>query len=198
MVSVDGALEVEVICGQGVAPMAATTARFAELGLDMVPGTGLLPAVVPGAFGAWTVLVERYGTWSLRDITGARYVSRGTRTSASGQCRNDDQLGRGALSSIIGLRQQQPGCQATECRRQASAFAIQHSAATYRRIVQDAEAADARPRGSVRGCAALVVSRLRRRGNRTLLCRERHSRHVRPHSPWTAHCERHGSLGAFD
>ena len=53
---------------QGVAPQAATTTRFAELGLDLVPGTGLLPAVVPGAFGAWTVLLERWGTWRLRDV----------------------------------------------------------------------------------------------------------------------------------
>jgi gamma-glutamyltranspeptidase/glutathione hydrolase len=59
---------VSVICGQGVAPMAATTARFADLGLDLVPGTGQLPAVVPGAFGAWLLLVERWGTWRLRDV----------------------------------------------------------------------------------------------------------------------------------
>jgi len=38
-----------VICGQGVSPEAATLDRFAALGLDLVPGTGLLPAVVPGA-----------------------------------------------------------------------------------------------------------------------------------------------------
>jgi gamma-glutamyltranspeptidase/glutathione hydrolase len=59
---------VSVICGQGVAPMAATTARFAELGLDLVPGTGQLPAVVPGAFGAWLLLVERWGSMRLRDV----------------------------------------------------------------------------------------------------------------------------------
>lgn len=59
---------VNVICGQGVAPQAATTARFADLGLDLVPGTGLLPAVVPGAFGAWMLLVQRWGTWRLRDV----------------------------------------------------------------------------------------------------------------------------------
>src|ERR1700689_3336096 len=28
----------EVICGQGPAPMAATIARFGELGLDLIPG----------------------------------------------------------------------------------------------------------------------------------------------------------------
>src|SRR5689334_14824852 len=34
----------EVICGQGPAPQAATIAQFRKLGLDMVPGTGLLAA----------------------------------------------------------------------------------------------------------------------------------------------------------
>ena len=39
-----------VICGQGTYPAGATLAHFAALGLKQMPGTGLLPAVVPGAF----------------------------------------------------------------------------------------------------------------------------------------------------
>ncbi len=57
-----------VICGQGDAPAAATIDAFVGLGLDAIPGTGLLAATVPGAFGAWTVLLERYGTWTLRQV----------------------------------------------------------------------------------------------------------------------------------
>ncbi|HET7304643.1 MAG TPA: gamma-glutamyltransferase [Segeticoccus sp.] len=57
-----------VVCGQGVAPRAATIARFRDLGLDLVPGTGLLAACVPGSFDAWVTLVERHGTMHLRDI----------------------------------------------------------------------------------------------------------------------------------
>src|SRR5512147_2129522 len=38
-----------VICGQGPAPHLATIAHYRSLGLDLVPGTGLLAAVVPGA-----------------------------------------------------------------------------------------------------------------------------------------------------
>src|SRR5690606_12572445 len=34
----------------------------------LVPGTGQLPAVVPGAFGAWMALLERHGTLPLRRI----------------------------------------------------------------------------------------------------------------------------------
>jgi gamma-glutamyltranspeptidase/glutathione hydrolase len=37
----------DMICGQGVAPAAATIARFREFGLDLIPGTGLLAACVP-------------------------------------------------------------------------------------------------------------------------------------------------------
>ena len=57
-----------VICGQGPAPAAATTAHFAGLGLDLIPGTGLLPAVVPGAFGAWCTMLRDHGTWELKDV----------------------------------------------------------------------------------------------------------------------------------
>ncbi len=57
-----------VICGQGVAPAAATLDAFANLGLDLIPGTGLLPAVVPGAFDAWCLLLRDWGTWELQDV----------------------------------------------------------------------------------------------------------------------------------
>jgi gamma-glutamyltranspeptidase / glutathione hydrolase len=59
---------VEVICGQGVAPQAATVAAYRELGLDLVPGNGLLAAVVPGAFDAWLRLLRDHGTLRLRDV----------------------------------------------------------------------------------------------------------------------------------
>jgi gamma-glutamyltranspeptidase / glutathione hydrolase len=60
--------EVLVLCGQGTAPRAATIDAFRDRGLDLIPGTGLLPAVVPGAFGGWLLLLERYGTWRLADV----------------------------------------------------------------------------------------------------------------------------------
>ncbi len=59
-----------VVCGQGPAPAAATIEAFERLGLDLVPGTGHLSAVVPGAFGAWMELLARHGTLPLRDILG--------------------------------------------------------------------------------------------------------------------------------
>jgi gamma-glutamyltranspeptidase/glutathione hydrolase len=57
-----------VVCGQGVAPQAATIAHFDSLGLDLVPGTGFLPATVPGAFDAWCVMLREWGTWELADV----------------------------------------------------------------------------------------------------------------------------------
>lgn len=58
--------EPTVICGQGGAPAGATIDAFKALGLDLIPGTGLLAACVPGAFGAWLTLLRDWGTVSLR------------------------------------------------------------------------------------------------------------------------------------
>jgi gamma-glutamyltranspeptidase/glutathione hydrolase len=58
----------EVICGQGPAPAGATIAHYRDQGLDMVPGTGLLAACVPGTFESWMLLLRDYGTLSLRDV----------------------------------------------------------------------------------------------------------------------------------
>ena len=60
--------EVEVICGQGVSPAAATIAHFRGLGLDLIPGTGLLATCVPAAFDAWMLLLLKHGTLPLAEI----------------------------------------------------------------------------------------------------------------------------------
>ncbi|WP_448033503.1 gamma-glutamyltransferase family protein [Bradyrhizobium liaoningense] len=58
----------EVICGQGPAPARATIAHYKSEGLDMVPGTGLLAACVPGTFESWMMLLRDYGTMRVRDV----------------------------------------------------------------------------------------------------------------------------------
>ncbi|HET9142348.1 gamma-glutamyltransferase family protein [Actinophytocola sp.] len=63
-----GDAEPTVLCGQGVAPAAASIEQLA--GLDLVPGTGLLAATVPGAVGAWLTLLRDHGSLPLRDILG--------------------------------------------------------------------------------------------------------------------------------
>ncbi len=62
--------ETFVVCGQGTAPAAATVEAYTGLGLDLVPGSGLLAATVPGAFGGWLLLLREYGTLRLRDVLG--------------------------------------------------------------------------------------------------------------------------------
>lgn len=57
-----------VLCAQGTAPAAATPQAYRDLGLDTVPGSGLLPAVVPGSFDGWLRLLQDYGTLRLRDV----------------------------------------------------------------------------------------------------------------------------------
>ena len=57
-----------VLCGQGPIPMSATIEKFTGLGLDLIPGSGLLCAVVPGAFDAWMLLLKDYGTMSLSEV----------------------------------------------------------------------------------------------------------------------------------
>ncbi len=56
------------LCGQGVAPQAATIERFQALGHELIPGTGVLAACVPGAFGGWLLLLRDFGTWHLADV----------------------------------------------------------------------------------------------------------------------------------
>jgi hypothetical protein len=60
--------EVEVICGQGPAPAAATIAHYRGLGLDLVPGSGLLATVIPGAFDAWMLMLRDHGKLPLRTV----------------------------------------------------------------------------------------------------------------------------------
>ena len=63
-----GADAPEVICGQGPFPGEATVERLTAMGLAQMPGTGLLPAVVPGAFDGWMLLLRDYGTLKPRDV----------------------------------------------------------------------------------------------------------------------------------
>src|SRR3954462_4531014 len=60
-----GSAEVRVVAGQGPLPAAADVATMRGLGLELVPGNGLLPACVPGAFAGWLRLAE-LGTLPLR------------------------------------------------------------------------------------------------------------------------------------
>lgn len=57
-----------VICGQGSAPAGATIAHYRSEGLDLIPGAGLLATVIPGAFGAWMLILRDHGRLPLRTV----------------------------------------------------------------------------------------------------------------------------------
>jgi gamma-glutamyltranspeptidase/glutathione hydrolase len=133
---------VQVYCGQGPTPAAASIERYRDLGLDLVPGTGLLAAVVPGAFGAWTLLLEQRGTWSLRDVLepAIAYAAGGFPLLAdtAATIRRVEQLFRDEWPSSA-----ETWLPAGRAPDGGSRFRNPVLAATYRRIVEEAEAAGA-------------------------------------------------------
>ena len=58
----------EVLCAQGVAPAGATIEHYRSQGLTLVPGSGLLATVVPGAWDGWLRLLRDHGTMELADV----------------------------------------------------------------------------------------------------------------------------------
>ncbi len=129
----------EVICGQGVAPAAATIERFAGLGLDLVPGTGLLGACVPGAFDAWMLLLRDYGTLRLREVL----------EPAIGYAKNGYPVIPRITDTIVSVvnlfKEHWPSSAALYLAdgvpRPGATFANPNLAATYGRLLSEAEAA---------------------------------------------------------
>ncbi len=60
-----------VLCAQGPAPAAANAAHYRGLGMELIPGSGLLAAVVPGAVPGWLTVLRDHGTATLRQVTEA-------------------------------------------------------------------------------------------------------------------------------
>ena len=130
----------EVICGQGPAPATATIARFHELGLDMVPGTGLLAACVPGMFDTWMMLLRDYGTMRLADaLTPAIYYARNGHPLVERAC--------ATIAMVADLfREHWPTSAAVylpdgKVPEPASLFTNRALADTYTRVLREAESA---------------------------------------------------------
>ncbi|GAA5085790.1 gamma-glutamyltranspeptidase/glutathione hydrolase [Thermocatellispora tengchongensis] len=150
--------KVSVVCGQGVAPAAATIDRFTSgLGLDLVPGTGLLAATVPGAFGGWLLLLERWGTWPLADVLepAISYAERGVPV-VTGMAATIGTVERlfaehwptSAATWLPGGAVPAPG----------SRLANPVLAATYRRVVAEARAASPTREGQIAAARAAWYS----------------------------------------
>ena len=91
----------EVICGQGPAPARATIAHYRREGLDLVPGTGLLAACVPGTFETWMLMLRDYGTLPLRDVLSTGDRLRAERLSAGRARQRHHRHGRRAFSRAL-------------------------------------------------------------------------------------------------
>ncbi|MDJ0859224.1 MAG: gamma-glutamyltransferase family protein [Dinoroseobacter sp.] len=57
-----------VYCGQGPAPAGATIAHYRAEGIEVIPGSGLLATVIPGAFDALMLMLRDHGRLSLREV----------------------------------------------------------------------------------------------------------------------------------
>ena len=85
--------DVQVLCGQGSAPAGATIEHYRGLGLSLVPGAGLLAAVVPGAMDAWLRLLAERGSLPLREVL----------EPAIGYAENGHAITPGAVRSIAAV-----------------------------------------------------------------------------------------------
>ncbi len=128
----------EVICGQGPAPAGATIEHYRALGLDLVPGTGLLAACIPGPFDAFMLMLRDYGTMRLRDVLepaisyardGYPLVERIPATIATVEELFREHWTTSADLYLPGGRVPEPG----------SIFTNPRLAATYERILAEAE-----------------------------------------------------------
>src|SRR3990170_2048839 len=129
-----------VVCGQGPAPAGATIARYRdELGLDIMPGTGLLPACIPGTFETYMLILRDFGTLSLRDVlapaiayarNGYPLVERGCATIATVETLFREHWPTSANVYLPGGKVPAPH----------SLFTNVKHAETYERILKEAEA----------------------------------------------------------
>ena len=76
---------VQVLCGQGPAPAAATVDAYCGLGLAEIPGSGLTAAAIPGSTLAWLMLLRDHGTIDVATVLDAAigYAERGFPVLAS-------------------------------------------------------------------------------------------------------------------
>ena len=60
--------QVFAVNGHGVAPREATIERYQAMGIELIPGDGFLPAVVPAACDAYITALAVFGTMTLEEV----------------------------------------------------------------------------------------------------------------------------------
>ncbi|AUH32142.1 gamma-glutamyltransferase family protein [Paracoccus tegillarcae] len=69
IVHLAGTGETRVLCAQGTAPAGATMDHYHALfGDGLIPGSGLLATVVPGAFDGWMLMLRDHGSMELAQV----------------------------------------------------------------------------------------------------------------------------------
>jgi gamma-glutamyltranspeptidase/glutathione hydrolase len=130
----------DVICGQGPAPAKATIAHYRNEGIEIIPGTGLLAACVPGMFDTWMVLLRDYGSMTLTEVLspaisyaehGHPLVERANATIALVQDLFREHWPTSAAVYLPGGRVPETG----------TLFTNRTLAATYSRVLKEAESA---------------------------------------------------------
>jgi gamma-glutamyltranspeptidase/glutathione hydrolase len=142
--------EVAVISGQGPAPAAATIDAFRERGHDLIPGTGVLAACVPGAFDAWLLLLREFGTLAIAEVLGPAIAY------AEGGFPLLPRIVQAIEAMEPTFREEWPGSAELYLPAPApwSLFRNETLAATYRKIVQEAEAASGDRDGQIEAASA--------------------------------------------
>ena len=132
--------ETKIICGQGTAPAAATIDHYKSENLSLIPGTGLLATVVPGAFDGWMLMLRDYGTKTVEDVfevalgyaeNGVPVVPRWTETVATVAELFRDEWTTSADQWLVAGQPPKPG----------SIFANKPLAQTWKRLLDEAKAA---------------------------------------------------------
>ena len=136
----------EVLCAQGVAPAGATIDAYRARGFDLIPGSGLMATVVPGAFDGWMLMLRDHGTMTLREVLepAIHYAEAGhpmlARVSATIADLADFFRAEWPTSAEVWL----PNGAAPAPER---LFRNPQLAATWRRVLAEAEAAKGREAG---------------------------------------------------
>lgn len=130
---------VTALAGQGPAPAAATIDAFRDAGFDTVPGTGLMATTVPAAFETWATLLQDHGSLSLAEVLAPAldYAANGHPVPP---------MVAGAIASMrdIFLTEWTTSAEAYlvagEAPAPRSRYRLPILAATYQRVIREAEA----------------------------------------------------------
>ena len=165
---------------------------IAQLGLDLVPGTGLLAAVVPGAFDAWMLMLRDHGTMELSEVLAPAL---GYATGGFAVVPNISKT----IETVRDLFETEwPSSAAiwlgTADRSPASCSDNPAVAETYQRLLRETKSAGRSREARIEAARRAWYGGLRRRGDRPVLPHAGGDGQLGPPASRPAHRRRHGAL----